>query len=171
MVTGTLQPVEGITAHRDRKRKEEGRVHIQLQLCLPRESRLVPMLRSTAAQFLDGIGVAPEDVEDVELVLAEACANVVRHAVDSIDYSVDVRVNDVGCTISVQDEGPGFDPDDLERARANAEGGRGLQLISALVDDVTFSTEDGHHVVRIRMSWGAGQGPEGIATGARNGIG
>ena len=145
-------------------------VQIQLQLCLPRESRLVPMLRNTTAQFLNGLGVAEADVEDVQLVLTEACANVVRHAVDSSEYSVDVRVNDVGCTISVKDEGPGFNPQDLERARANAEGGRGIQLISALVDDVSFDSEEGKHVLRVRMSWDAGLGPDGVATPERRGV-
>lgn len=137
-------------------------MQIQLQLCLPRESRLVPMLRGTASQFLEGLGIAASDVQDVELVLTEACANVVRHAVDSDEYTVDVIVNDAGCTIFVKDEGPGFDPEDLEQAPASAEGGRGLGLISALVDDVTFDTEDDRHVVRVRMSWntdGCG-GPE-----------
>ena len=111
------------------------------------------MLRNTASQFLSSLGVPRHDVQDVELVLTEACANVVRHAVDSSDYTVDVSVSSTGCTIVVRDEGPGFDAGALQTARSHAEGGRGLELIDALVDDLSFTRADGEHVVHVEMTW------------------
>lgn len=126
---------------------------IGLHLLLPRESRFVPLLRTTASQFLVDLGVAPADIEDVELILSEACANVVRHAVETSQYSVDVTVRNTGCTIVVQDEGPGFDPASVGERRVTAESGRGLALIDALVDHVTFSEMDGDHRVRLDKQW------------------
>jgi serine/threonine-protein kinase RsbW len=111
------------------------------------------MLRNTTSQFLVSLGVPRDDVQDVELVLTEACANVVRHAVDSSDYTVDVSVSATGCTIVVRDEGPGFDPGAVRTARSHAESGRGLELIDALVDDVRFTHDGGQHVVHVEMSW------------------
>ena len=132
-------------------------MQIQLQLCLPRESRYVPVLRSTTSQLLVDLGVSREDVGDVELALTEACANVVRHAVDTSEYVVEVAVNDEECRIVVCDQGPGFDPDEAEHAREEAltmaEAGRGLALMSALVDDVSFERQHKQHSVELRKCW------------------
>ena len=128
-------------------------MHFDLHLSLPRESRYVPVLRRLTSDFLIHLGVEDADVADVELALSEACANVVRHAAGTDEYQVQVTVADDGCAITVVDEGPGFDPGAVRPADAVEEQGRGLALIDAVVDDVSFTRDPGGHRVRLEKRW------------------
>ncbi|MFP5372585.1 MAG: ATP-binding protein, partial [Actinomycetes bacterium] len=56
------------------------------------------------------------------------------------------------CRISVLDDGAGFDPAAVTAARPASplDGGRGLLLMRALVDELDFhATEDGRHRVTL----------------------
>lgn len=128
-------------------------MEVQLRLRLPTESRFVPLLRTTASRFLVDLGVSDDDIGDVELILTEACANVVRHAAGTSVYRVDVAVGRDSCEIVVTDDGPGFAMEEVERSRSWAEHGRGLTLMGALADTVTFSEREGAHVVRLEKRW------------------
>ena len=124
-------------------------MQIRLQLLLPRESQFVPLLRSTAAKFLRDLGVPKLDIDDVSLILTEACANVVRHAVDTQRYTVDVSVSRLGCTIEVRDDGPGFVADDVPRAPA---GGRDLPAGGLDLPAGGLDLPEGGGICR-RVSW------------------
>ena len=115
---------------------------MQLGVCLPRDSVTLPMIRHIAVCALDELGVAPTDVDDVALALTEACANVVRHSGVEDEYEVHLAVTDDLCEISVVDTGRGFDSSVLTRGMApgSAEQGRGLALLTALVDRVKFES-------------------------------
>ncbi len=115
---------------------------IQLGVCLPRDSVTLPVIRHIAVCALDELGVVPADVDDVALALTEACANVVRHSGVDDEYEVHFEVTDDLCEISVVDTGRGFDSSVLTRgmAPASAEQGRGLALLTALVDRVKFES-------------------------------
>lgn len=128
-------------------------MQIQLQLSLPKESRFVSLLRATTARLLTDLDVPDADVEDIELMLTEACANVVRHAADSTDYTVDVAVSQTGCVIEVRDHGPGFGDATITPPPLTAESGRGLMLMNALADKVTFDQRNGGNAVRLEKSW------------------
>jgi serine/threonine-protein kinase RsbW len=94
---------------------------------------------------LENIGVMPDCISDIEIALTEACTNVLKHAFDSNEeYRVDIKLDDEECSIAVIDEGRGFDHSNLakgEEAAMGAEGGRGIQLMRALVDNVNFTSE------------------------------
>ena len=116
--------------------------HLDLSLSLPTESGSVPVVRRLAAQALRAFGVEHEDIDDVQLAITEACANVVDHAVDSDTYEVKVELASDRCAITVVDQGRGFDATTLpEQAPPDAESGRGLLLMHALVDNVAFQSE------------------------------
>jgi serine/threonine-protein kinase RsbW len=67
---------------------------------------------------------------------------VVDHAVDSDTYEVKVELASDRCAITVVDQGRGFDATTLpEQAPPDAESGRGLLLMHALVDNVAFQSE------------------------------
>jgi serine/threonine-protein kinase RsbW len=87
---------------------------------------------------LDAIGVSDECRDDVTLALTEVCANVVRHAHDSTDYTVTVTATASRCTIDVCDSGTGL-PQEVTATRkpgATAEHGRGLSIVRAVMDAV-----------------------------------
>ena len=139
-------------------------MHLQLQLSLPRDARYVAIMRNVAASLLHDLD-APEDaVDDLRLAVSEACANVVLHATGVDDYSADLTVNHEGCEVEIIDCGPGFggerpdiDVSDSAVARPDAgveaEHGRGLAMIGALVDDLEIVREDSATRVRLTKRW------------------
>lgn len=120
-------------------------MEVVFSLALPRDEASVPVVRRLCRSSLQNIGVMPECVGDIELALTEACTNVLKHALDAHEeYRVEIMLNAHKCSIAVIDEGRGFDHPNLakgEEAAMGAEGGRGIQLMRALVDNVNFTSE------------------------------
>ncbi|MEU7834237.1 MULTISPECIES: ATP-binding protein [unclassified Nonomuraea] len=139
-----------------------------IALRLPRDAASVPLIRQMFDGTLRSLGVEPQIRDDIELMLTEACSNVVRHAGPSDEYVVSAGVYDKLCVIRVIDMGGGFDPPPNNgEAAPNAESGRGIQIMRALADDIRFTNrhEDGSVVClekRLRFAPGAA-GPHFIA--------
>ena len=115
---------------------------LDLSVNLPRETVSVPVVRRLAAQALRAFGVADEDIDDVQLAIGEACANVINHASDTDTYEVQVELAADRCAITVVDHGSGFDGSMAPGGAADsAENGRGLTLMHALGDNVAFRNE------------------------------
>ena len=116
-------------------------MQLRIALSLPRDEVSVPVVRRIAAQSMAVLGVQGECVDELQVALSEACANVLRHADADDDYEVRLRVDGETCVIDVVDRGVGVDLDRLGRTDApvDAEAGRGIQLMRALVDEVEFS--------------------------------
>lgn len=132
-------------------------MHLQLRLRLPGEERSVPVVRKVLAHALDVIGVERECVDDLELVVSEACTNVLDHAGPRDEYAVLVSIDGNDCTIEVCDEGQGFSQPTPAAAGTlidpDAEHGRGVQLMRALVDQLDFTARDDRGtVVRLRKA-------------------
>lgn len=91
------------------------------------------------------LGIDRRCVEDVEIVVTEACTNVLKHAQDDCgDYEVEVCIRRERADIKIKDRGRGFDQRSLSEAKAldpTEEGGRGILLMRALVDRVEFLSE------------------------------
>ena len=117
-------------------------MEIKLTLALPRDEISVPVIRTLLKQAMDTLGVQPEVTSDIELALTEACTNVLDHAGDGEEYEVSAGIDGDQCVIEVVDRGNGFESagQGLADADPSAEGGRGIQLMRALVDTVTFSS-------------------------------
>lgn len=128
---------------------------LTFSLYLPRDGTSVPFVRHLCRSALMELGVEEPCIDDIELALAEACTNVLRHAGDSDDeYVVELKIEDDNCSIEVVDAGDGFDhykiPDSMPEA---AESGRGIQLMRALVDDLQFvSDKESGTVVRLKKT-------------------
>ncbi len=124
------------------KVSHEAPPRLELAVSLPRESHSVPVVRRLSAQALHAFGVTADDIDDVELAITEACANVVEHATDSDTYEVNVELAADRCAITVIDRGYGFDAASIgSQDDDDAEGGRGLTLMRALVDNLDFTSE------------------------------
>ena len=98
------------------------------------------MTRRTVDCALDAIGVADECRDDVSLALTEVCANVVKHAEESDDYTVTVTATANRCTIDVCDSGTGLPAYVATRSASKpgpaSENGRGLGIVRAVMDAV-----------------------------------
>ncbi len=116
-------------------------MEIKLTLALPRDEFSVPVARRVLSRAMDVLGVEEVVVADIELALTEACTNVLDHAADTDEYEVSAGIDGTVCVIEVIDRGRGFDSSQLGLVEADpaAEDGRGIQLMRALVDKVTFT--------------------------------
>jgi serine/threonine-protein kinase RsbW len=101
---------------------------------------------------------APLDEEllaDLKLAVTEACGNAVRHAYPESDGEVCVSyvVAEDSIVMIVEDQGAGIAPDESpEPTPAPLEGGMGISIISAVVDDLDVRAgADGRGTV-VRMT-------------------
>ncbi len=122
-------------------------MRLELLICLPRDALTLPVVRHITVCALEELGVVAADIDDVALALTEACTNVVRHSGVDDEYEVHLIVSDDQCEIRVVDTGRGVEASVLDRGMApgTAEQGRGLAILSTLVDRVRFESrpEDG----------------------------
>ncbi|HEX7165963.1 MAG TPA: ATP-binding protein [Acidimicrobiales bacterium] len=117
-------------------------LEVNVTLSLPRDELTVPVVRHLCRHALQELGVASQCKSDILLALTEACTNVIDHSGGSHDYQVDLKLDEARCTIRVRDEGAGFDVDDTQgTVDLTAEAGRGIDLMNALVDRVSFVSE------------------------------
>jgi serine/threonine-protein kinase RsbW len=118
-------------------------MRLDFALCLPREGSSIPFVRHLIRATLERLQVEDDCVHDVELAVSEACTNVLVHALGpQEEYEVHIEIDDDRCKIRVLDGGAGFD---YGRAWGNngepiEEGGRGIVLMRALVDELQFSS-------------------------------
>ena len=114
---------------------------LRLKLSLPSDARSVPLARKVFRHTLDLMGVDGGCADDIELAISEACTNVLDHAGDH-EYEVTAGIEHDCCVVEVADRGTGFVSGDPVPAGAlldpEAESGRGVQLMTALVDELDF---------------------------------
>ena len=124
---------------------------IEFTVRLPVDSNSVPFVRGLCRKALDHLSVDKDTIGEIVLALTEACANVVEHSGNGADYEVGVGIDDDACRISVWDEGGGFGtPDFSKPIDPAADGGAGLVLMRALVDELAFESDpDGRHRVTL----------------------
>ena len=117
-------------------------MEIKLTLALPRDELSVPVIRGVLSQAMEVLGVEAAVITDIQVALTEACTNVLEHAAEADEYEISAGIDGDMCVIEVVDRGGGFDGSalGLDDAHENAEGGRGIQLMRALVDKVEFDS-------------------------------
>ncbi|SRR6266545_698708 len=114
-------------------------MEIALSLSLPRDAESIPVARHFVRNALAEVGVTEDCTHDVELALSEACTNVLLHAGPGDEYDVRVEIDQRRCELRIVDVGKGFDAATPRRVGdRDAERGRGLGLMTALVDKVQF---------------------------------
>ena len=119
-------------------------------------SSFVDQLMRFIRFFMEKGGTAKKASEEIETAMHEALANAVLHGNhENQEKQVHVACRcsmDGEVLITVRDEGQGFDsravPDPTETQRLLLTHGRGLHLMRALMDEVSF--EENGTVVRMR---------------------
>lgn len=118
-------------------------MNIVFSLNLPKDSTSVPVVRRISREALSSLGVGDRCISEIEVALSEACTNVLKHVEGTEEaYEVTVEVNEKLCEIRVIDTGSGFDHESEGRSHADhaAEGGRGIFLMRAMVDNIEFTS-------------------------------
>jgi serine/threonine-protein kinase RsbW len=153
-------------------------MEITMALFLPRDAASVPVSRQVLDGCLETLGVTEDTRTDIALALSEACANVVQHAGPGVDYEVLATARDGKCVIEVVSSvDPGeagapaaaaLVPPSAEPVPVNAEHGRGLKIIDAVVDNLEL-TADGRDGTTVHfeknLSWLPGAAGEHLFSG------
>ena len=121
----------------------EGPVDIEFSLALPRNAVGIPMVRRVLGDALRSLGVAEECVADILLAASEACGNAVRHGGPANRYQVTASIGDGRCDLRVIDKGLGLTTIPERYPPADVENGRGILIMQAVVDEISFDTIPG----------------------------
>ncbi len=126
---------------------------VQLSLRLSPQPSSVSLARDVAAGVLRGLGVASPCVDDIRLIVSEACTNAVKYAATADDYHVRIAIDDRRCTIEVLDSGQGFDPTAVSEQMPppDAPSGRGVALMRFLTDELEVRSDPAHGTT-VRMA-------------------
>jgi serine/threonine-protein kinase RsbW len=107
---------------------------------------------------LSGVGrtapVSEEVLADLKLAITEACGNSVRHAYQegAGEVSVAYALEPGAIELIVEDQGTGLEPDAVNATTGPGEGGMGMSIIRAVVDELEVSSgADGRGTV-VRMT-------------------
>lgn len=114
-------------------------MEIELTLRLPRHPRTVAVVRRLVRDAFDCLDVPSGSADDIELALCEACTNAILHASAGPEYWVCLSIGAGSCVVEVGDGGSGFAFDVPSMVSSDAESGRGLALIDALMDEVHWA--------------------------------
>jgi len=128
------------------------------RIVIPSDPQQLRRVESAVIARLQQLNYGERAIFAVRLALEEAVVNAIKHGnkMDkakkvTVTFSVDSRE----CRITITDEGAGFDPDAVPdptmEENLEVPHGRGLVLIRAYMDDVTF-TEKGNGVTMVKKA-------------------
>ena len=125
---------------------ENGRERGVVALSIPAKAEYIALCRLALTGLARVRDLEPEVLADLKLALTEACSNSIRHAyADGRVGSVEVRyeLTEDRLSVEVVDEGNGFDPNVRGAAEDELdEGGLGIAIIRALVDELAIESGD-----------------------------
>lgn len=136
-----------------------------LELEVPARAEFIAIVRLIVSSLTAARrAVSDERVDDLKLAVSEACTNAIEaHGAVGTSAPIRIRVKEgeERVEVSVDDRGPGFDPDTLpehppvtDPDRLNFERGLGIPLIRTLADDVTFDFSGEGTTVRLTLFGG-----------------
>ena len=129
-----------------------------VKLAIPAKAEYVVLGRLALSGLLRSRGYSDDAVADLKLALTEACSNSVRHAYDHDEGQVHLHftAHPDRVTIEIRDEGNGFHEDDVDCPECRSmpelrlsDGGMGISIIRAVVDDFDLRKPDGGGTVLV----------------------
>jgi serine/threonine-protein kinase RsbW len=120
------------------------------EMVIPSKSNQIQKVEQYAEKLAHKIGFAEDEIDGLAIAITEVTANAIYHGNKSDpNKKVYVRfttLND-SMTITVRDEGKGFDPkkiaDPSKPENLLKDSGRGIYIIRALMDEVSFNFSKG----------------------------
>jgi anti-sigma regulatory factor (Ser/Thr protein kinase)/ligand-binding sensor protein len=134
----------------------------ELRLVLPPDPAKLFNVRARVRTHLQLSPLDPQQIDDVVLAVEEACTNAIRHSGTSEDIELTLSFEGATLFATVRDKGRGFDLSRFDASVAPdllATGGRGLFLISRLMDEMDLRVHEG---LEVRMRKKGTGDPEGF---------
>jgi len=127
-----------------------------VHLRFPAKPDYLVLARLTLSGIARELPLGDEVLADLKLALTEACGNVVRHAYTdgAGDVSVLFSIDDSRILMTVQDYGDGIRaPDAIDETPLEGplEGGMGMSIIRAIVDELAVEPGDDGQGTIVRM--------------------
>lgn len=124
-------------------------MEITVHLTIPGQQTAIPHLRHWLREVLTGWEVSNECTWDLLLAITEICTNIIRHGYNhQLAGEITVQLARRGTAIytTICDTAPTFIPRHIMPPPPEmlAEGGYGLFLIGALMDEIVFERDDGY---------------------------
>jgi serine/threonine-protein kinase RsbW len=118
-----------------------------LKFSVPGKPEYVGTIRMAISCLANSAGFDVEAIEDIKVAVSEACTNAVCHGNETGTgmYEVHCQLEEDRIVVSVMDQAGGFDTESYEEPCLDCpkEGGLGLYIIKALMDEVDIFTEIG----------------------------
>lgn len=127
----------------------------RVELRIPSLPEFVAVARLTVAAIACRMDFPYDAVDDIKVAVGEACTNVIEHVQteNRSQEEIEIRctVEPEALVIEVKDQGQGFDPQLQAQPDPFSEGGLGLILINALMDEVQLTSLTGKGT-QVRMT-------------------
>ena len=126
---------------------------VQVELHIPCDPRYIGIARLVTTGVGASAGLYVEVIDDLKVVVSEACTNVIEHAFADRDLTegpaeviLRFRLRANALQIEVEDYGVGFDPEQIEQpqlGKPSFDGGLGLFLMRQLTDELEIQSAPG----------------------------
>jgi len=125
----------------------------EVRLTIPARAEYVLLGRLALSGVTRMRALDDETINDLKLAVTEACTNSVRHAYRGNGGIVDIlyELHDDRLVVEVSDDGAGFDPNELVEAGELTEGGLGIAIIRAVVDEFEVGERQDGRGSRLRF--------------------
>ena len=117
-----------------------------MRLSVPGKPEYVGTVRMAISCLANNAGYDVEAIEDIKVAVSEACNNAICHGKnDNGIYEVSCELEKDRLVVSVVDQAGGYDQNEYLEPSLTIpkEGGLGLFIIKALMDEVDIFTEIG----------------------------
>jgi serine/threonine-protein kinase RsbW len=133
----------------------------QVLVNIPSNPIFERVVRASADQLGQAIGLSPERIEDLKLAVSEAVNNAIEHG-NQLEMTKLVEVvfqlDQTMLEVRIRDEGPGVEQIDFSRRTVEEQNlddgmhrGFGMYLISALVDHCEVSSSQDGTTLTLRL--------------------
>ncbi len=122
----------------------------------PGEMHYLHRIREFVTGIAEESGINEHDIDNIELAVDEACANVIEHGYgqDVLNRNITIRmeIDAAKLVLTIIDQGKQFDPRTKKQPnidkliRMKRDGGLGISLIKRTMDEIDYrTTPDGHN--------------------------
>ncbi len=129
---------------------------VRMQMTIPPIEGIEDVPVAAVEALAAKMGFKPDRVQDIVQALTEACVNAIIYSESDADVEVIMLARQNSLILEVRDQGVGFEPDEVPAPNFELiselgvkNGGFGIHMIKALVDQLEIESSNKGTVVRM----------------------